>query len=62
VRWRLLAWPFERLMNWSNRYILGQDRHVVVSQTPASSLDADDRHVAADRAIVLYRKWLARAL
>jgi phenylpropionate dioxygenase-like ring-hydroxylating dioxygenase large terminal subunit len=62
VRWRLLAWPFELLMNLSNRFILRQDRRVVLTQTPASSLDAEDGHIAADRAIVLYRKWLARAV
>ncbi|MEY2853125.1 MAG: hypothetical protein RL030_257, partial [Pseudomonadota bacterium] len=60
---RLLAWPFERLMGLSSRYILGQDKCVVITQTPASSLDAtEDRHIAADRAIVLYRKWHARAV
>jgi phenylpropionate dioxygenase-like ring-hydroxylating dioxygenase large terminal subunit len=63
IGWRLLAWPFERLMGLSNRFILGQDRRVVITQTPASSLDATgDRHIAADRAIVLYRKWHARAV
>jgi phenylpropionate dioxygenase-like ring-hydroxylating dioxygenase large terminal subunit len=62
VRWRLLAWPFEQLMNLSNRFILRQDRRLVITQTPASSLDAGDGHIAADRAIVLYRKWLARAV
>jgi phenylpropionate dioxygenase-like ring-hydroxylating dioxygenase large terminal subunit len=63
IRMRLLAWPFERLMGLSSRYILGQDKRVVLTQTPASSLDAtEDRHIGADRAIVLYRKWHARAL
>lgn len=63
IRPRLLAWPFERLISLSNRFILNQDRRVVVTQTPASSLDAeDDRHIEADRAIVLFRRWHRRAV
>jgi hypothetical protein len=51
------------LMSQSNRFILNQDRRVVVKQTPASSEDAgQDRLVAADRAINEYRKQIARQL
>ena len=59
----LVARPFEWLMAASNRFILAQDRRVVVTQTPACSLDAtDDRLVAADRAIVQFRRQLAALL
>ena len=47
-----LARPFGWLISLSNRYILGQDHRVVVTQTPAASPDAtQDRLVGADRAI-----------
>jgi len=60
---RILAWPFEWLMSVSNRFILGQDRRVVITQTPASSMDAtDDRLISADRAINQFRKIHARLL
>ena len=63
VRMPGLAWLFGRLMGWSNRIVLNQDRRVVVTQTPANSLDAmDDRFIEADRAIIAYRKQLARLL
>lgn len=59
----LVAWPFEWLMAMSNRFILAQDRRVVVTQTPPVSLDAtEDRPVAADRAIVQYRRQLSTLL
>jgi phenylpropionate dioxygenase-like ring-hydroxylating dioxygenase large terminal subunit len=60
---RLLARPLGWMMSQSNRFILNQDRRVVVKQTPASSEDAgQDRLVGADRAINDYRKQLARSL
>jgi phenylpropionate dioxygenase-like ring-hydroxylating dioxygenase large terminal subunit len=60
---RLTSRPLGWLMSLSNRFILNQDRRVVVTQTPASSEHAgDDRIVAADRAIVEFRKQLARFL
>jgi len=60
---RLLAAPFEWVMSASNRFILSQDRRVVVTQTPALSRDADaDRLVGADRAISQFRKIHARLL
>ena len=62
ARWGVLGWLFHRITRWSNRLVLGQDRRVVVTQTPACSLDARDDHlVGADRAIIEYRRWLARA-
>ncbi|MEN9705594.1 MAG: hypothetical protein RLZZ393_1473 [Pseudomonadota bacterium] len=52
-----------RLSGLSNRYILGQDRTVVMTQTPHSSLDApDDRLIGADRAIAQYRRFLRQRL
>ena len=58
----LIAKPFEWLMAASNRFILAQDRRVVVTQTPAVSLDATDRLVGADRAIVQFRRQLEKLL
>jgi len=58
-----LARPFGWLISLSNRYILGQDRSVVVTQTPAASPDAtQDRLVGADRAIAQYRRFHAQLL
>jgi len=63
ARWGVLGWLFHRITRWTNRLVLGQDRRVVLTQTPACSLDARDDHlVGADRAIIEYRKWLARAI
>jgi phenylpropionate dioxygenase-like ring-hydroxylating dioxygenase large terminal subunit len=62
-RWGVIGWLFHRLTRWSNRLVLGQDRRVVVTQTPVSSIDARNDHlVGADRAIIEYRKWLATKL
>ena len=58
----LVARPFEAVMGLSNRYILNQDRRVVVTQTPANSGDADDRLIGPDRAIALFRRELRRRL
>jgi phenylpropionate dioxygenase-like ring-hydroxylating dioxygenase large terminal subunit len=63
VSTRVLAKPFEWVMSMSNRFILNQDRRVVMTQTPANSCDADDdRLVGADRAINQFRKLHARLL
>jgi phenylpropionate dioxygenase-like ring-hydroxylating dioxygenase large terminal subunit len=60
-RWGILGWIFHRVTRWSNRLVLGQDRRVVMTQTPPNSLDSRGDHlVAADRAIIEYRRWLAR--
>lgn len=56
----LIAWPFETVMNLSNRFILAQDRRVVLTQTPRDSADAEDRLIAADRAIAIFRRELSR--
>ena len=59
----LIAKPFEWLMRRSNRVILGQDLRVIATQTPLASQDAgDDRPIAADRAVLRYRRWHAQAL
>jgi len=63
VRVPLAASLFELALGWSNRHILAQDRRVVLTQTPANSLDAaDDRHIEADRAIIEFRRRLADLL
>jgi len=60
---RLMARPFEWLMALSNRFILEQDRRVVITQTPPSSVDAhEDRLVGADRAINQFRKIHGRLM
>jgi phenylpropionate dioxygenase-like ring-hydroxylating dioxygenase large terminal subunit len=59
----LIARPFEWLMSLGSRFILSQDRRVVVTQTPPSSLDAGhDRLVSADRAVSQFRKLHARMM
>jgi phenylpropionate dioxygenase-like ring-hydroxylating dioxygenase large terminal subunit len=63
IRNPIIAKPFEVFMGLSNRWILNQDRRVVVTQTPASSLHAhEDTLIAADRAISLFRSLHARLL
>ena len=59
----IVAKVFEFVMGLSNRFILDQDRRVVVTQTPADSTDAEhDRMIGADRAIAQYRRQLALQL
>jgi phenylpropionate dioxygenase-like ring-hydroxylating dioxygenase large terminal subunit len=59
----LLGALYSRILGLSNRWILGEDERVVSRITPASSLDADDDHlIAADRAIILFRKLWRRHL
>jgi phenylpropionate dioxygenase-like ring-hydroxylating dioxygenase large terminal subunit len=59
----VVSHAFELVMGWSNRFVLNQDRRVVLTQTPASSLDAGgDRFIEADRGIIEYRKQLERLL
>jgi len=63
VRNPLLARPYEAMMGIANRFILNQDRRVVITQTPPVSLDADqDRLIGADRAIIQFRRIYARLL
>lgn len=63
VRLPVVGRLFGTVMGWSNRMILGQDRRVVVTQTPANSLDASaDRYIEADRAIIEFRKRLAKMI
>ena len=55
---RWLARPLGWLISLSNRYILGQDRRVVITQTPADSGDAHhDQLTGADRAIAQFRRF-----
>lgn len=57
-----VGWLMSLVTPLLNGFILDQDRRVVVTQTPGSSLDVRDDHLlGADRAIVEYRKWLGRA-
>jgi len=61
IRNPLIAKAFEALMGLSNRFILDQDRRVVVTQTPNNSSDAlEDRLIGADRAISQFRSLHAR--
>ena len=63
VRNPLLARPYEAMMGIANRFILNQDRRMVITQTPPVSLDADqDRLIGADRAIIQFRRIYARLL
>ena len=57
------AWAkvYEFFIGLSNRFILDQDRRVVVTQTPLDSSQAlDDRHIGADRAIIQFRRLHAK--
>ena len=59
----VVARLFEMMMGISNRFILGQDKKVVVTQTPFDGLDArEDRLIGADRAILKFRRRLANLL
>ena len=58
-----LAKAYEFLMGLSNRFILNQDRRVVVTQTPKdSSLAIEDRLIGADRAVSQFRRWHGRLM
>ena len=53
----------DSLMSLANRFILNQDRRVVITQTPADSGDArDDRLMGFDRAIIQFRRLHAQLL
>ncbi|WP_294540450.1 aromatic ring-hydroxylating dioxygenase subunit alpha [uncultured Rhodoblastus sp.] len=59
----LAAKPFEALMGLSNRFILNQDKRVVVTQTPRESPPpGEDRLIEADRAIARFRTLHASLL
>jgi phenylpropionate dioxygenase-like ring-hydroxylating dioxygenase large terminal subunit len=59
----LLMRPFDSLMSWANRFILNQDRRVVITQTPLDSGDAhDDRLLGSDRAIIQFRRLHSQLL
>jgi hypothetical protein len=48
---------FDRLLN---RWILGQDRRVVLSQEPFDSREAKDQLVGSDRFIRAFREWMQK--
>jgi len=51
---------YSALLQLMNRIILQQDLNVITHVTPTFSLDSTtDRFIGADRAIVIYRRWLA---
>ena len=53
----LLAAPMHLLLGWSNRFILNQDRRVVVTQPTGSSLQGSGDHLLpTDRAIIEFRR------
>jgi len=55
--------PFDWLMSLANRFILNQDRRVVITQTPWESGDArDDRLMSMDRAIIQFRRLHSQLL
>lgn len=56
-RWPLIRTIVSWALGLSNRLILNQDKRVVSSQTPTSSLDAVDHPLGCDRAILAFRKW-----
>lgn len=59
----LLSKLFAKVTSWLNLIILNQDRRVITQQTPQNSLMAEhDKLMAADRAIIAYRKMLTEAL
>lgn len=58
----LLAKPAHWLTSLSNRFILNQDRRVVVTQPSGSSLVGGDHLLGTDRAVITYRQMLARQL
>ena len=54
---------FEKVMGICNLVILNQDKRVILTQTPANSLDDNqDRFIGADRAIIEYRRYLKNSL
>ena len=63
MRWRMpvIAPLAHWLLSWSNRFILNQDRRVVITQPQGSSLEAKDDHLlGSDAAIVAFRRVLTR--
>lgn len=63
VRIPIISMLFEKVMGLSNLFILNQDKRVIMKQTPANSLDAnEDRFISADRAIFEYRRHLNKSL
>jgi phenylpropionate dioxygenase-like ring-hydroxylating dioxygenase large terminal subunit len=62
-RGNLLTSGLDAVMSWANRFILNQDRRVVITQTPADSAAArEDRLLGMDRAIIQFRRLQAQLL
>ncbi len=63
---RLVPWPvlgelFCLLSRWPNRFIMGQDKAVVLSQRPGeASLRNGEALVRSDAPIIWFRRWLDR--
>ena len=63
VRIPIITILFEKVMGICNLVILNQDKRVILTQTPANSLDDNqDRFIGADRAIIEYRRYLKNSL
>jgi hypothetical protein len=63
VRIPLIRQLFEILMGLSNRFILNQDKRVVLTQTPCDSSDShQDRLIRSDRAVSQFRQLHARLM
>lgn len=62
VQWPVIRWLYGMTLAIANRFILREDERVVSTIRPFNAMDAEsDQLIAADRAIVLFRKaWRAR--
>ena len=61
LTWPPFSWVMDFLDRWLNRWILGQDRSVVLSQEPSNSLMAEEQLVGSDRFIRHFRDWMKKA-
>ena len=52
------SWIMDAFDRFLNRWILGQDRRVVLSQEPFDSREAKDQLVGSDRFIRAFREWV----
>ncbi len=59
VRLPVIGYLYGVVLQTMNKIILRQDLNIITHITPVFSVDAsNDRFIGADRAIVLYRRWL----
>ncbi len=61
LTWPPFSWAMDLLDRWLNRWILGQDRAVVLSQEPSNSILAEEHLVGSDRFIRHFREWMKKA-